>query len=613
MSRPRLSALALTGALLAAPSVPALEPPHASVDREWATLEAEIDRLDAAGGQAKVTELAGRIQAAAGKLQALPPAERAKPEVQASSRRGQATLKRLQDRVAALNQARPAASSADNALMSAFHEDFKQVWNALATSKVTDFPASAARFDTDLARLEAAFAKVPRTHPGHGAATQNMEKLRATLADAKAKAKAAPAAVPAAGGAGFPAAATSVPGSAGLLPLGGSLAVDWNQAGGPKLEFVDERAWGFFAKDYGRFYQGFEKIDTIALQKPAEQEAYRSRIATLKDRIGKIANQQHPRVQLGHTAIRRLEATLDAALSTQADLKSRAGDVDGQIALLKDQFSREKFQPELKDPLSVEKVSIWAASLKDWEKAHSEGVKFLENAAQFSVEARTDAFKAYFRWYRDDLAGRIAKARDEGVDRIVSRVEQERRRWTWFKPNLADEKLVAGLVADLEAAKDLTLMLEAFEEAYKGAKDARWAGFREEFETRRVTLLGGADQAIKDARLPAAVSTDGGLLAAAQAELVKPERGFGEVVRVVINAPLQKYEQVVWERDGFFLRKWEQFQVAFVEKVGTDHWIAYAQVKKIHQGSPTDIVGRWYVANQGTFRSRRILAENIHR
>lgn len=558
----------------------------AALDAEFSALEARVEAMTMKDAQKVINDVVASTKAAATKMKAMDAATKGTPGFRATALKGQALFKAMQEKAKTLNgQAKGGVTADANKALMDWDKDFREVFGRFKQTQIKDLATQEAKFDADMKRLETGFAGLDAKHPSYKAVKGNWEMLQGYYETAKAK-----------------------------LPDYRKKLEAAKAAEDDKLEFKDDYHMKRWVKEYKRQLPRFTTIDLVALQDPKNEESLRYSINKLRDMLGKISRQDHPRVTAAMAQVKDLEAGLERVLKERDEVSKKAGDVDGQLALLKDNFSRDNFQPELKEPYTVDKLSTWGENHKEWRALHGEGVKFLDKAKQYSLKARTSQFDAYHRWFKLDVKRRMEKAMSEGVTAMTRRIETSLRSWKLSEQNLSQERFVKQVVDDMDEAIEVTRAMEAFEEAFSGEIDERWARDRTTLEVKRAQALGGAEEALKNARMPSPKSTDPELLAVAAKELKDPKHGFGPARRIVINNPLQHYKQVVWHREGFSLRKWKQFQVTFAEQDPEDaskFWIHYAILKFIEEGAPGDIIGRWYITGKGTFRSKQILEENI--
>jgi hypothetical protein len=584
-----LSFLILTASAFAS------HPKLVSLTQEWKRIDGEIEALSLENAETKLRAIQAAIKKAAEKHNALPDDAKSDPAFKACAALGEATYKRYQAKFAKLKAASRAASQGatgksppGQAEIFAFDKDYRTVYSKFAKLSIKDLANAEAHWTSEFDRLEQAFLKLNTHNPNHSKVKMGWDALKAAWSGAKAK-------------------------IVEFHKKQKQFQADQVAEAANKLEFKDERNLKFWVKEYKRLAPSFQKIDLIKLQDPKEVENLKWKIDKLSTMLKKVSKQKNPRVVRAWGAISGLRKSVEEALKQRDEVAAKAGNVGEQLTLLKSQFSRESFRPELKKPWTAERLTTWAENLKDWELLHKEGVKFLEKARQFSLEAKTSQFNAYYRWFRDDVKRRMERSKSENLQKITRSIEASLNSYNLSESNLADEKYVQELVANMESAKALCDALNAFNDVYFGRRDARWEKAKKTLEEKRSKALGGAKAALQNARMPKADSNDATLLAKASQEIANPKHGFGKAARIVISHRLKEYQKLVWHDGGFYLRKWKQFQVAFAEEDGADYWIHYAILKFIEQGAPGDKIGKWYISGRGTFRSKKILKENIFR
>jgi hypothetical protein len=136
-------------------------------------------------------------------------------------------------------------------------------------------------------------------------------------------------------------------------------------------------------------------------------------------------------------------------------------------------------------------------------------------------------------------------------------------------------------------------------------------------------------QALQFARMPKAASTSKELLKIARQALMNDDSGAGKILRLVINSDKVEKESESSKIDiddvdvnasGDLTMsgtqtttryKWQQFQVASAEPVGSKYYIFYYTLKYYFAGSTSTVLNRWLV--KGRLQSSEILKENIER
>lgn len=369
------------------------------------------------------------------------------------------------------------------------------------------------------------------------------------------------------------------------------------------------------------YYKVFEKherplrkaLDPIKLQDPKARAATQARIKALFAALNQIKTTQNLFFYEEQAKLRKLQARFDELTGRSKELAKEAGDVDGTLKLIQEQFPFRAFDPSLPKTHTPHQVELWAKNLKNWRAAVPGALKFFEHAQKTSLKARSQEFRNHVYWFK----GEVRQAIDRAVERQERRWKEKAGNALRYLNRVADTERWPKLLrnpkwidewsAGLEAGLLADRCLLAFNEHYHGHPKPDPALVREVEETLAMQekLSANVRETIKKARLAKGIG-DAKLLG-----IAKKAMGGSAARGIRVTAPVEREEYVHWRRISDTMLEGTPY-------VSHTFWVNYAQEYKgkwyIYSAKITRRVGggddgQWRFG--GSWRHQQILEENI--
>ncbi|HOX45459.1 MAG TPA: hypothetical protein PK668_17815 [Myxococcota bacterium] len=373
--------------------------------------------------------------------------------------------------------------------------------------------------------------------------------------------------------------------------------------------------------------------------------------------LARIKNQTHPGVQQARAALVELERVFGVrqaegrrlVAAEKAAATAEAGEVDTQLAEIETFFNPETFSCKLEPPFTGERVGEWIAQLKEYDQLKQKGLNLLDKVVhEHPGYAQNQRIKNLRYWFTQAMPKRMA--RDIGLTtlhyqdgpsgyqgKMAFHLERAQR---YLKPGviteemLSRDQLMEDKLAEAELGVQAAEALALFTKEYLGQDDADYRKAAADCHALLDRLQTGATKAMANVRMPAAKSSDAGLLQVAKGVVAKC--GVGPYERMVINyGPAHKTERKSEAKvEGEYLRiwhwteEWDEFQVTLAERfdaspfgpskvagakadAGPHHRLVFYTLKKLTVGPKWKTLGKWVCADR--IVSKKIAKENIQK
>lgn len=383
-----------------------------------------------------------------------------------------------------------------------------------------------------------------------------------------------------------------------------------------------------------------ERVETADLGLSRFAERFRDAVRRMLAAIQAVGEQGHPDVAWCRHRLAafntRLEERIAAGVKLQLERRKAeeaAGvDVNARLAALREAFDPATLRLELAPPYSAERVQAWVAEVKTLRQVARAGQAEMEAIrAKYPRYAKDPAVDDMHRRFASWLPAQLAQAtldlagldatgaRRPGAGKLSELIDrgEASRRAPPSDADLANDAWVAGVLRDLRegaaAAEALRLVQKGLFERDDPALGQQAAGLR----AAAAALEERGQRALAGTRMPAAASTDPGLVKLARDCLANPEYGVGPYERLVItSAPTRQTAKRSdrWvEGDYLYIRtwteEWEEMYVVLAEKTGEHHRLVTYVLKLVHRSAGMKPEGRWYVHER--WEGARILPEHI--
>lgn len=350
----------------------------------------------------------------------------------------------------------------------------------------------------------------------------------------------------------------------------------------------------------------------LSLQDPAERKRIEALLATIREPLDKISMKDHPDVKKQADRLKPLEEALAEGVAKGAAMAEEAGDIDAQIAMMKETYPYRTFDPSFPGG-GAEAAGAWGEKLKAWETGAKEGYAWLKKVEKLTLAAKEQDFKDYKSWFRAGPARALKNARDDVEKGWFSK---SRAALMNVNPNIsalskdaaiATAHRLEGAVPDLER-------LIAFQRSYYGKVDEEFSGGKKKLEDVVAKLRGDVATRAARQRMPKAeVSQEAGHLATAAEALKDPKYGVGETKRLMLRSHPEKHVRVEYFDGKWWTKDYDEFMVSFAmkdAKQGGKWFVKHAKLRFLRSGVGRNVpTGRWLVADM--WGDREILPENI--
>jgi hypothetical protein len=382
-------------------------------------------------------------------------------------------------------------------------------------------------------------------------------------------------------------------------------------------------------------------------------------VARMRKVLQRVKNQGNDGVQLAGRMVGDLESAFKAkraegqrqAVAQKAAAEAEAADVGGRLAEVRAFFDPATFSCKLDEPFTQEKTRAWVAMLREYQALRKKGVTMLEKIVaehpNYAQDQRVKDLRFWFgtqmdqymardigmttEWYKDGASttqGRMLFLAENAARYLEKGMITDAR--------LLDEEWVAAAIKETEDGLGAAMSLVVYRKEYLGKDEPRYAKLATDLQGLSKLIQEKAVGALKNSRMPEAMSTDPKLLQVAKTVVARA--GATGYERMVINYDVHSKsregkdarvegEYIVTRK---WVEEWDEFQVALAEKVdpaalaaiqagekrpasgGGDYYIVFYTIKKFTRAPaelsyPTDwFCSDWHV-------SRRILKESIQK
>lgn len=400
------------------------------------------------------------------------------------------------------------------------------------------------------------------------------------------------------------------------------LAVAQTPGSEAPLTSRDEGAIRFFDREYRSYMFDLEHATPQDLQNAATRENYGKRIKKLEETLASVQNRNNPEYRRRAEQLAAFKARVEELSGTADEQTGALGDIDEQIALFRAEIP-ETYSAELVTPHpegqrlptlpSPNEVRSWIERIVAMKEIIERGGEYFNRVKETSDRFQHDeALQRYVNWFTRYLPRNFKREVEGSVERWplivrdVARLQPEdvtRDRLLmrgWAKDNLELNALGQA------AAENLRLYRSQYlKDSNLSDLDAQTAHLK---KMERLIRDGYAD-ALKDVRLPAAVSNDAGLLATAKRLLAAD--GVTGYRSLRINYNVTRKRDTRWYEGRLWVRVWDEFQCAAARKIDGEPRIVFYNFRKDHQNVGNTNLGTWYYT--GPITSTPILESNIER
>lgn len=365
--------------------------------------------------------------------------------------------------------------------------------------------------------------------------------------------------------------------------------------------------------------------DAVANPYRGAAQGWRTRLRELEPAAGAAA--LAPDIERVAAFEKRLaERTAEAKRLVAEKEAKEAGDVDAIVARLDSSFDRETFSAKLDPPYTEDRVREWVKNLKQWEETKEKGFALLDKIAKEYPRFEKDPRVMKLRgWFRDVLPRKL----EEGIGSLATSWHPssnttamgewpgklESCKWVLDPKNHTEARLSSDEFADklkreAAAAIEAGEALAVFHKEYFGKEDPEIQKKIDAYKEVLVKVEGGAEAALRNARLPPARSNDPAMIEAAKAGLARGK--FGPYERLVITSERpNRRKYVEWQGSTLYAYDFDEFSGATVENVDGDYRIVFYTWKFFRSGSSVTPLNVWVCASRHV--GQRILKENIHK
>lgn len=356
--------------------------------------------------------------------------------------------------------------------------------------------------------------------------------------------------------------------------------------------------------------------DRLTYQDAAVAEAARGDLRALRQRLDELA----PKLRRTHHYVaaeaswRRTSAELERRIAAAQDLGKQAGDVGAQLAGWKETFPFRTFDPSYKGALTPDGLRAWGRQLRNWKDGVRPALAFFERASKVSQEAQSAEFRRYVGWFEHSVPDAIDRASRTALGPFQEdRADALRAAQQTFDESTTPEfreRMFRHLAEGVEAMR----LLVAFSEGFDGRADPALLQDQQKITSTVARLQEEAARAVRERRLPEAVSDDAKLLAEGR-RCVEEYLSKDEYRGLRVSSTPWRYDYREATSDGWIrITWWESFRVDFAaRKKGTDSWFweSFTISRRLNQGGGP--IGDWGYSGPGPEYGYEMLLENVDR
>ncbi len=396
-------------------------------------------------------------------------------------------------------------------------------------------------------------------------------------------------------------------------------------ASGEALTPQEESRLRFFDREYRSYQTELAALTARDLQDEATRALYDKRQRKLQETLDAVQHRDNDTYRERERHLAAFRARVQELTEAGAAQTGALGDIDEQIALFRSEIpetysarlagepSADPRQPNLPSP---DAVRAWLDEITAMREIIARGGEYFAQVRENSDRFQRDAeLQRYANWFTRYLPRNFTQEVEESVREWPLIVRNGARLKTeditnerllmegWAKRNLQLNELATA------AAENYLL----YRTEYAGDTDV--TALREDLAHLQgvgALIRTRYADALKDVRLPDAVSSDAGLLATARTLL--RAYGVGPYRALRINYDMHRKRDTRWYEGRLWLREWDEFQCAAAQQIvnewRTDEWrIVYFNFRKDHRNVNNTNLGKWYFT--GRMISLPILPANI--
>jgi len=332
----------------------------------------------------------------------------------------------------------------------------------------------------------------------------------------------------------------------------------------------------------------FRNVDKVKLQDPAYREPLEAKLKELQALLNPMRSKIFDRgVKRADTDLSKIEKIFASASDESKKMASSVSNISEELKAIQTVFDKSTFDPRLQrdyitgEARSPEDVKEWAEKLKNYKKLMPDMQKFLDKVRNNTIEGTKQDFKYYRTWFINSVADDMEDAILDSTRRWETEMRNGIIKYRNYKPSELNAMLKrqSSIREFMEAYKVGTKVLanqKVYEEVTNGKLSAKTQNYIKDYKAFDTKLVDAKKEAIKNQRLPRAISNPTILNIAKS----KFKEGYAKNISH-INISLDLYHASELDfYNGWYVKRWDAFNVYFVEQVGDRYFIKTASFKK---------------------------------
>ena len=386
-----------------------------------------------------------------------------------------------------------------------------------------------------------------------------------------------------------------------------------------QLTFEDKQNLKKFRSLYIQNDYYFRNVDKVKLQDPSYRAPLEAKLKELQALLNPMRGKTFDRgVKRADADLTKIEKIFTSASSESKKMASSVSNIKEELKAIQSVFDKKTFDPRLQrdyitgEPRSPEDVKEWALKLKEYKKLMPDMQKFLDKVKNNTIEGTKQEFKRYRTWFINSVSDDINDAILTSTRRWETEMRNGIIKYRNYKPSelntmLKSQSGVRELLEEYTVGTKALENQKVYEQAMSGKLSAKTRGYVKDYKAYDTKLTDAKKAALKNQRLPRAISNPK-LLAVAKSKFktsALKNISHINVSKNLYHTNLLKYS------DGWYMVRWDAFNVSFVERIGDRYFIKTASFKKDTENKYGLMNGgEWYLSTT-TESGDEILKENL--
>ncbi len=363
----------------------------------------------------------------------------------------------------------------------------------------------------------------------------------------------------------------------------------------------------------------FRNVDKVKLQDQAYRKPLEAKLKELQTLLNPMRSKTFDRgVKQADADLSKIEKIFASASSESKKMASSVSNNSEELKAIQTVFDKSTFDPRLQrdyitgEPRSPEDVKEWASKLKGYKQLMPDMQQFLEKVRNNTIEGTNQEFKRYRTWFINSVSDDI----DDAILTSTRRWETEMRngiiKYRNYKANelnaiLKSQSGVRELMEEYRLGTKALENQKVYEQATYSKLSAKTQEYIKDYKAYDTKLTDAKKAAIKNQRLPRAISNPV-LLAVAKSKF--KSSALKNISHINVSKNLY-HTNLLKYSDGWYMLRWDAFNVSFVEQVGDRYFIKTASFKKDTENKYGLMnKGEWYLSTTSE-SGDEILKENI--